>query len=881
MYVYWNCGSGIIKKLHLVKDIIDKDKPKAFFVSESDVLSDKVLSIFTVPGYTFGNSNTICTRGKARLSCWYSKDFIRMEQLERANNEIIVLKEELSGKLVIGIYQLFKCFGEETFRTNFLRLLDNLVDIVCSGNQVIIVGDFNIPYDCTVNVCPLRLSLEEWSNTYLLDQLVHDHTRARWVANDLQSSLLDLVFTNVRDVEVDQVFNGASDHNIIRITGPGISRNKKSAIKTVKYLDWSRYDRESMCERFMYHFEGYNVNLKDSNSINEHITNAICRSLNDLVPKRANKSTGGNHVINPKIVNLKNVKSKIYKKWKRTASRDDYDRLKQVSKKLNKEILKQRTRVITKDLNGNAKKYWEAINKLCGKGLDGGVIEEIVVNNRLIRDEFTIANSFIDFFCQKVENLSHDGEIDNFVVPDLMGNVGTGEMWNEGLFFSRNDVMKAIDSLKSKKAQGVDEIPGNCVKDLKHVIALPLTWLYNSVIESGKVPSPWKMSRIVPVLKKRDRKCISNYRPVSNTSTLSKIFEKCLINKLVEKIEIDLLMGDHQHAYRPGRSTTTAALVIQDQIANILDGSGKAVVYSTDLTAAFDLLRPNVLVKILLDLKVPKVYIRLILDFLSERYGFVDINGTFGFVRDIPLGCVQGSVLGPFLFNIYMNGLSELIKSIDPRFLVTTYADDAYVTLPFNAADDINELKRVTETVFNIHTGWLKTMGMVCNFSKTDISIFGFNGPGVNMKLGGTDVRTKDTIKILGITFEKNLRWGPHVALMLKKANSTSYSLRQLNRYLSRKQHRETILAFFISHVMYGAPVWGDGVSSTDIRRIDTMLFKVMRQHLGDYLRVLSNWEVCHRSRLRNFKSMRKISNAVMLISLLNQITTPTLLKDL
>jgi len=64
---------------------------------------------------------------------------------------------------------------------------------------------------------------------------------------------------------------------------------------------------------------------------------------------------------------------------------------------------------------------------------------------------------------------------------------------------------------------------------------------------------------------------------------------------------------------------------------------------------------------------------------------------------------------------------------------------------------------------------------------------------------------------------------------------------------------------------MYGAPVWGDGVSSTDIRRIDTMLFKVMRQHLGDYQRVLSNWEICQRTRLRNFKSMRKISNAVML----------------
>lgn len=872
MYEYWNCGSGLIKKLHIIKDLVEKDKPDAFFVSESDVLSDRVLSVFRINGYTFENSGTIITRGKSRLSCWYNtKNLVRVANLEKINNEIIVLKDVKNGKLIIGLYQPFKCFGDETFRSNFIRLLENLEEIMRGGNQVIIVGDFNVPYDCTVNACPLRLKLEEWSNVHILDQLVSDHTRARWVANDLQSSLLDLVFTNVRDLKVEQVFNAASDHNVIKVIYQRESKDERSTRKILRYLDWSKYDGRKMCERFVSHFEGFNANLRDPNSINESITNAICKSLNELVPKRSNKIAGGNYVISPKILNLKNKKSRLFKKWKRTKSQDDHARLKNVSKELNKEILKQRSRSITKDLNGDAKRYWGAINKLCGKGKEGEGIDEIVVENRAIKSEFEIANAFVKFFCCKVENLCQDSEIDQFVLPDLVGNMGTGEMWNEGLFISRQEVEKAIDSLKTKKAQGVDEIPGNCAKDLKNVIALPLTWLFNSVIETGKIPEPWRISRIVPVLKKGDKKCIGNYRPVSNTSTLSKILERCLINKLVGFFDYDKLMGDHQHAYRPGRSTTTAALTLQDHVACILDEAGKAVVYSTDLTAAFDLLRPNLLVKILLELQVPKIYIRLILDFLSDRQGFVDINGTFGHVKDIPLGCVQGSVLGPFLFNIYTGGLSNLIKCIDPRFLVTAYADDVYVTIPFDPDTDLNVIKMVTENVFNTHTKWLKSLGMVCNFSKTDITIFGFNGPGVSMTLNGTDVIVKDTIRILGLMFEKNLRWGPQVAQMLKKANSSSYSLRQLNRFLSRKQHREAILAFFISHVAYGVQVWGDGTSAIDLRRIDTMLFKVMRQHWGDYRRTLSNWEICTRTRLRNFNSLKRVANAVMLHKLVTE----------
>jgi len=157
---------------------------------------------------------------------------------------------------------------------------------------------------------------------------------------------------------------------------------------------------------------------------------------------------------------------------------------------------------------------------------------------------------------------------------------------------------------------------------------------------------------------------------------------------------------------------------------------------------------------------------------------------------------------------------------------------------------------------------------MVCNYSKTDLTIFGFNGPGESMVFSGTLIRPNDMIKILGIMFEKNLKWGNHVALMLRKANSSTYSIRQLNRFLSRDRLREVIQAFVVSHVMYAAPVWADGVSMADARRIDTMLFKTMRLLCRDHLKRLTNMALCEAAKLRSFKSLRKISNSTMLSKL-------------
>jgi len=118
------------------------------------------------------------------------------------------------------------------------------------------------------------------------------------------------------------------------------------------------------------------------------------------------------------------------------------------------------------------------------------------------------------------------------------------------------------------------------------------------------------------------------------------------------------------------------------------------------------------------------------------------------------------------------------------------------------------------------------------------------------------------------------------VANVIKKANSSIYALRQLNRFLSRAKHRETILSFFVSHIMYAAPVWADCVASRDISRLDSTLFKVMRLHCFDFNRRLTNNELSTMSNIRNFKSMRKLANSIMLHKLISSPNHNTYLTE-
>jgi len=163
-------------------------------------------------------------------------------------------------------------------------------------------------------------------------------------------------------------------------------------------------------------------------------------------------------------------------------------------------------------------------------------------------------------------------------------------------------------------------------------------------------------------------------------------------------------------------SMTTACMVIQDYVATELDKNKIVLMYSADLSSAFDLLIPSQLATRLIELNIPSRIFKCIHNYLLDRSGFVDVNGKVCDLKSIPFGCVQGSILGPALFNIYTSKL----QSFTAGAFSVGYADDTYIGISCDKDKLAESLIRLHQ-IANNHIEWISSLGMVINKKKNRI----------------------------------------------------------------------------------------------------------------------------------------------------------------
>jgi len=286
-----------------------------------------------------------------------------------------------------------------------------------------------------------------------------------------------------------------------------------------------------------------------------------------------------------------------------------------------------------------------------------------------------IAQHVADFFDNKIKGLTSG--LAPLTRPSLDGLPIMED-------FKLEEVKNAISKVKGKMSSGIDGIPLKLVKLYGLVLPEVYLGLFNSVLSKG-FPKLWKRARIVPVPKKGDLTDVKNYRPVSNLCSLSKVFERCLHARLTKLAVYEQIIGSHQHGFREYHSTTTCLMTLRDYIAESIDTGKHSILYSLDLSAAFDMLRIDSLFEKLKD-HIPGGLLRIIIDFLSERSFRVNVATSMSNSISVDRGCPQGSVLGPILFNLYVgNCLSGL-----ERCSYVSYADDTYV---LNYGDTLDEAK--------------------------------------------------------------------------------------------------------------------------------------------------------------------------------------------
>ena len=453
--------------------------------------------------------------------------------------------------------------------------------------------------------------------------------------------------------------------------------------------------------------------------------------------------------------------------------------------------------------SGSPSEHWKVakdVSKQAGK--DQVQLEEA---GQIMDDEKLLSDTFNAWFKKKIVDIEANIPDLNMRATDKLKE----KMKNRNLKFSLKtvtlaQVRKAIKSLKNKTSSGIDFVSPKIVKTAIEVITTPLTWVINSSLLSGEYPSSWKIAKVIPIFKNKGSKLDkSNYRPVSNLKSVSKVIELIVNKQVLDFFESNKLFPESQHGFRRKRSTFSAVASMHEKwIKNMEDKENQSLTF-LDLSAAFDTLSKDIFCEKMKIYGFDDRSVKWFKSYLTDRCQRVMIGSTISEPITLTVGSPQGAILSSTIFILLVSDIELWTEAV-----VCGYADDTSCT---DSDKNIDAIKPKCEQSVKGLLDYMAVNRLAANDDKTHILVVRPVKEKEPEKLkfqSKKEIEERTHEKLLGIWVSNDLKWTQHLSVLEKKLNHRLFTLRQIEQKVPRSLLKSVADGIFMSKLRYGLAIF-------------------------------------------------------------------------
>jgi hypothetical protein len=712
---------------------------------------------------------------------------------------------------IVGIYRT-----QNNLEIGLEVMYEVLESIPAHKNSVILMGDINID---SLNKKHDYTLLMETLTSHNIYRLTLPPTRI----TPTSRTSIDCVCCNIPqdNIGVEVIETSISDHTAQLCTVGHTSTSTPSNIiserrnlgeenlMTLKELlgqqDWS---------------EVYKIN--EPNEAYNRFSHILLTSLNQACPKRKSRQRRKKKKFTLNDPTAQQLKKNFIEAQHtyNTTGREEHKRTATLLKKeydLQLRLLrKQDTASTISKAENKAKSIWDVINSERKPKEDSTALTHLNINGNIISKPLQMADYLNNFFVNVAEEtiLTNRPNINQSAVPMIHENA-------PNLALSPTDteeMSKIISALKPKTSSGYDEISNRLLKFCEDELTEPLVYIANLSFSSGTFPNALKLSKIYPKHKEGCKTQPSNYRPISLIPTISKVFEKLVLSRLLKHLTSNQLLTQYQHGFIPGKSTTTALINLIEFLIDQQEEGNACTAILLDYSKAFDCLDHEHLLEKMSALGVQGTAKAWFRSFITGRSQIVEIrhnnDGKVEQVRSCPKkiirGVPQGSVLGPVLYILFTNDLPKFLEDYTNCLM---YADDTVLLL---GRKTIEQLEIDAYIALSMATQYCHNNELVINQKKTKQLVLGRNREEAARIPELEEVKYT---KYLGVTVDEDLSWTQHINSLCSKLSTGLYVLQRMKSISDTNTTKIAYYALFESHIRYGIAVWG-GTTITNLQRV-------------------------------------------------------------